>query len=319
MQSTILKSLIKVANRLDTLGLTKESDYLDSIIVRIAGITKDDEDYMTASTRLAREIMNFILPSINELDAEWSKLKKVEDYREIQKRLIILGDKINKSTPSGVNASYKEGEIQIVFDSAVFTPESQALLTDKKSYPRPVFLFLTLNDTSEASGGGPSIDISVIDILEGGSSHNGEREFWPAMELFIQQLYHEITHLDRYGSSPTPSRRETDKDEKDAHYRGTINYLMNPGEVLAHAHQAAITYYNQFPNDAEITWDRLLSIRYPKETSRNTILNYHNLSLPDRIEKYQRLFNPSELDLSTVSARFLEVVNSYYRQIKATH
>ena len=309
----MLKTLVKVANRLDGLNLTKEADYLDSIIKKLAQVSQEDAHYMAASTRLAKEIMDFIVPPIQALDVHWGRSKKREEEIEIRERLGVLGFNINKATPAGVTVSYEGGDdyapqaITVTFAHDIFSPESRAILTNKKGYKRPVFLRLNLNDASEASGGGSSIDISVKNILEGGSAHNVERAFWPAMEVFREQLYHEITHLDRSGSSPSPGAK------------GTIEYLMKPGEFLAHAHQVAVTYYHQYPREREVTWDALLSMRYPRKGTQDKVLNYYNLSQPDRIQKYQPLFNIAELDLSKVSTRFLETVNTYYKNIQATH
>jgi hypothetical protein len=308
----MLKQLVKIANRLDSLGLTKEADLADRVMYKLAQISEEDNAYMRSSATLAKEIMNFIVPSIQDLDSHWSRSIKTEDEEDLRIRLGTVGFNINKSTPSGIKVEYLGGDyaphaLNVTMSFDVFSKEAQEILINKKGMKRSITLHLTLEETSEAVGGGSVIDLSLRDILEGGTNHNVIREFWPAIEVFREQLYHEVTHVNRSGSSP------------DSGPKGTIQYLMTPGEFLAHAHQVAITYYNQHPKDKEITWEGLLSLRYPRESSKTKVLNYYNLSQPDRIQKYQPLFNLDELDLSKVSSKFLEAVNSYYHQIQATH
>lgn len=54
----MLRSLVKVANRLDQLGLTKEADLIDSLIVKEAQMEDMPEDDGEASARVAKAISN---------------------------------------------------------------------------------------------------------------------------------------------------------------------------------------------------------------------------------------------------------------------
>jgi hypothetical protein len=251
-----------------------------------------------------------IQPSIEALDFHWSRSIKVEDESDLRERLGILGYNINRDTPAGVKVEYYGGdfaphEVKVTFSHSVFKKEVQELLTNKKGYKRDFYLLLTLSDTSTASGGGAAIDVSVRDILKGGSRHNVEREFWNALDVFKEQLSHEVTHLDREGSSPEKG------------IIGTIRYLLHPGEMMAHAHQAALTYYNQRKEDKEMTWGNLLNLRFPRQSSKDKVANYYNLSQPDRISKYQS--QVPDIDLSAVSKTFLNTANRFYRHMKRSH
>ncbi len=306
----MLQRLLSLANRLDSLGLTKEADLADSILLKMAQITEEDSNYARLSTMLYRQIISFIQPSIEALDAQWSRSIKRTEEEELKERLGILGYNINKDTPAGIRVEYDGGdfapyEIKVLFSHSVFSKEVQEVLTNKKGLKRDFCLILTLNDTSEASGGGASVDVSVRDILEGGSRHNVERTFWNALDVFQEQVSHEVTHLDRSGSSPAPGAI------------GTIRYLLTPGELMAHAHQLALIYYSQRKDDREMTWENVLALRFPRNSSRDKVANYYNLSQPDRISKYQS--QVPDIDLSTVATRFLETANTFYRHIKETH
>lgn len=54
----MLKDLVKVANKLDSIGLTKEADYLDEVITKLAQSVANDENY--------REVLRAVAKSIND-------------------------------------------------------------------------------------------------------------------------------------------------------------------------------------------------------------------------------------------------------------
>lgn len=68
----MLKSLAKLSNRLDTLGLTKEADLLDSIIVRFANLTSADSSIPTYTAAT-----NFISDSLHDYSNNY---KVIQDY-----------------------------------------------------------------------------------------------------------------------------------------------------------------------------------------------------------------------------------------------
>ena len=261
---------------------------------------------------MAKKIIDTITPEIEYLDTQWSRSSRRTDPIELGERLEILGYNINKSTDGNVTVKYFGGTddtpptyIGITFDFAMFSPEVQEILTNKKGLKRSFYVELNLNDASEADGGSSSINLSVKDIVEGGTNHNVSRKFWNAFEVFREQLYHEVTHLDRSGSSP------------DSGKAGTIRYLANEGELMAHAGQVALTYFKTYPEDEIMTWEKILSMRFPRESSKNKVLNYFNISKPDKIQQYQSLV--PEIDLAGLSRKFLDVANEFYNKIKETH
>ena len=298
--NNLIKALLKI-------GSKKEARY----IFKLATASDDDNKYMKAISLLAKEIMAFITPTIEYYDTQFSRSRKVTDEEDLRMRLGLVGYDINRNTPAGVTVNYvgeddAPTEINITFNFDVFSDEVKSVLTNKKGLRRNFFVVLTLNDVSEASGGGASIEVSLRDILEGGTNHSIQREFWPALEVFMEQMYHEIAHLDRSGTGTGEGGAE-----------GTIRYLANPGEMMTHSNQVAIILWKQNKDLQTITEEDLVNARYPRKGSKDKVMNYVNLSSPDRIQKYQHLV--PEIDLSTIKPRFLELVNGWYQKIKETH
>lgn len=285
---------------------------LDSALKKIAQVSDEDSKYMKAVSLLAKKIIDTIAPEIERLDTHWSRSSKRTDPIELGERLETLGFNINKSTDGNVTVKYIGGsedspptDLGIKFNFAMFSPEVQEILTNKKGLKRDFYIELNLNDSSEAYGGGASIGLSVKDIVAGGTNHNVSRKFWDAFDVFREQIYHEVTHLDRSGSSPESGKA------------GTIRYLANTGEMMAHASQAALIYFKNYPDDEAITWEKILSMRFPRDSSKIKVLNYFNLSQQNKIQEYQSLV--PEINLSEISSKFLDIANEFYKKIKETH
>jgi len=292
---------------LSDIGFKKEAKYIS----KLASLSDDDSKYMRAISFMAKEIMAFITPTIEYYDTQFSRSRKVTDEEDLRMRLGLVGYDINRNTPAGVTVSYvgeddAPTEINVTFGFDVFSDEVKSVLINKKGLRRNFFVVLSLDSTSSAIGGGVSIAVSLRDVLEGGTKHSVQREFWPALEVFMEQMYHEITHLDRDGT-----------DLGDGSARDIVRYFINPGEMMSHSNQVAIILWKQNKNLETITEEDLINARYPRDSSKIKVMNYINLSSPDRIQKYQHLV--PEIDLSTIKPRFLELVNAWYQKIKETH
>ena len=80
----MIKQLIKLSNHLDKKGLTKEADYLDAVIRRMASPAEKDSNFGEEFIRLSRDIhfLNDTRAKI-KLDINnhtGSKIKEIKEY-----------------------------------------------------------------------------------------------------------------------------------------------------------------------------------------------------------------------------------------------
>lgn len=84
----MLKDLVKLANRLDSIGLQKEADFLDSIIKK--ALHNDAKDNLPSDPEVRYEMEKEMLliginhPEVPESQKEWirKRLEKIEKQRE---------------------------------------------------------------------------------------------------------------------------------------------------------------------------------------------------------------------------------------------
>jgi len=122
-------------------------------------------------------------------------------------------------------------------------------------------------------------------------------------------LQHEMQHAIDKGGSP-------DEDEPNKLIK-TIDYLLNLGELIAHAKQYAYMYYKKFPKDTELDFNKFKSNFYKKEdTKLNNYINFGEDSERLRIqygltdEKFKQMTDGYKTFVATLIRSFKYFTNS---------
>jgi hypothetical protein len=117
----MLKDLVKVANKLDQIGLTKEADYLDEVITKIAQKVANDEYY--------RELLRAVAKNIN--DAHGPNIR-ARSGRQDGFLSLIIGAIYN----SNIQVVKEPGAEYSIYDSAsdLYNSLSEILKNEKDRY-----------------------------------------------------------------------------------------------------------------------------------------------------------------------------------------
>ena len=117
MKHSIMQGLIKIANRLDDLSLTKEADLIDAIIFKVAQ-DNDSKIYLLKPNELSSEENEKLLEMLDAADnhPEFKGFDLVKGETYDDRRLIIMGDGevVGFMTPRKEGDYWRTGAIYII-------------------------------------------------------------------------------------------------------------------------------------------------------------------------------------------------------------
>ena len=195
----------------------------------------------------------------------------------------------------------------------------------------PIF---RLTNTSKYKHLFPDLDKDLIlDLMESetqlvrGSTGKVERininpnKIKSSSHSFKRSLHHELQHIVNKGASGTSG------------LKGTIKYLSNSGEIVAHAKEAAYDYVRLFPNEKYFSINKLTSASEAQmrtlglsSSEFNKYKNYSNFGDPfggskriaDKIKADSTIENPEELIklMRTSGKQFTDYAEYFYQIFK---